>query len=220
MSTPNLTNSPESIISAKDSIVIRENRESIRGGRSLDTTGYIPETIKSGHVIIKETSSGTYKPMPTVEAAEASVATFGSVTGGSAYTNGTYVDAPLSGGTGKGARATIVIASNAVTTVTKTAAGSGYTVGDVLTVPASLIGGTGAGFSVPVATVADVAAAYASLPDGHEYAGVLIATVLTKRPFAGILVDGTVNPAATPYPMTSILSAFKTAQPDIAWRQD
>lgn len=128
--TANLTNTPEEIITGKDSIVIIDNFQSIRGGVTLDTTGYDPEIINAGHVIIRETSTGAYKPMP------------------------------LNGN------------------------------------------------------------AYDSLPGGHTYAGVLIQSVLKKRPFAGVMVRGTVNSAATPYPMTTILSAFKSAVPLIDWRED
>jgi len=64
------------------------------------------------------------------------------------------------------------------------------------------------------------ATAYAALPADHEYAGILRASILTKKPFAGILTQGTINPAAAPYPMTSILSAVKTALPLIDFRED
>ena len=84
------------------------------------------------------------------------VATLGTIVGGSAYTNGTYNDVTLTGGTGTGAKATIVVSGGAVTTVTITAAGTGYTVGDSLTAPAASIGGTGSGFSVPIATITAV----------------------------------------------------------------
>ena len=68
------------------------------------------------------------------------VDTLGAVTGGSNYTNGTFTNVPLTGGTGTGARATIVVASNAVTTVTITTKGNGYTVADSLSCSAFAIG--------------------------------------------------------------------------------
>lgn len=52
---------------------------------------------------------------------------------GSGYTNGTYSDVALTGGTGSGAKATIVVSGGVVTSVTITANGSGYTIGDELT---------------------------------------------------------------------------------------
>ncbi len=66
--------------------------------------------------------------------------TLGAVTGGSGYTNGTYTNVPLTGGTGSGAEATITVASNAVSTVTITDDGNGYIAGDVLSAAASSIG--------------------------------------------------------------------------------
>jgi hypothetical protein len=57
---------------------------------------------------------------------------------GSAYTNGTYLLTPLTGGTGTGATADITVAGGVVTTVTIANRGTGYTVGDFLsaTIPA------------------------------------------------------------------------------------
>ncbi|WP_208645501.1 hypothetical protein [Mucilaginibacter endophyticus] len=197
--------------SSLDSIVIIKNDFSIPGGKSLDVTGYAFDVLQAGHVIIKETATGNYKPMPATELAPAGVATLGSVTAGAGYTNGTYENVPLSGGTGKGALATVVVASTVVSTVTITKAGQDYTAGDVLSIPGAYAGGTGSGASVPVATVADIAAAYGSLPSGHTYAGILVATILTKRPFAGVMLEGWVNENASPFPISGIKSAFLTA---------
>ena len=80
------------------------------------------------------------------------ILTLGTITPGSAYTNGTYTNVPLTGGTGTGAEATIVVAGNIVITVTLTDGGNYYTVGDVLSADPADIGGTGSGFSIPVAT--------------------------------------------------------------------
>lgn len=57
---------------------------------------------------------------------------------------------------------------------------------------------------------------YGTLPGGHTYYGVLIATVKTDRPFAGIMLEGTVNPkviqpAAGYYDVAPILAAVQTA---------
>ncbi len=73
----------------------------------------------------------------------------GAITGGSGYTNGTYFNQPLTGGTGTGATADIVVSGNAVTSVTLTNGGALYTVGDTLSVGFS----AGLGFSIPVSTV-------------------------------------------------------------------
>ena len=136
MAQANLANESQEIITGNDNIVIVDVFQTIRGGRTLDVTGFTPEVIKAGHVIIKQTSNGEYKPMPV----------------------------------------------------------------DLTTDPKN--------------------PAYAALPAGHTYAGILIQSLLTKRPMAGILVRGTVNPAAAPYPMNTILSAVKTALPLIDFRED
>jgi len=70
--------------------------------------------------------------------------------GGTLYTNGTYTSVALTGGTGTGAIATIVIAGSTVTSVTITTAGSGYLVNDVLSAASASIGGTGSGLSITI----------------------------------------------------------------------
>lgn len=81
------------------------------------------------------------------------VLTLGTLVGGTLYTNGTYTNVALTGGSGAGAKATIVVAGNTVTTVTLTSAGNNYFVGDSLSATAASIGGTGSGFSIAVATI-------------------------------------------------------------------
>ena len=81
------------------------------------------------------------------------VATLGVITGGSAYTTGTYFNVPLTGGTGSGALATITVSGGAVTAVTITNGGVQYTAGGSLSALAADIGGTGSGFSVLIGTV-------------------------------------------------------------------
>lgn len=132
MAVANLNDSKSEIITGNDNVVIVDNFQSIRGGRTLDVTGYPKDVLNAGHVIIKETATSEYKPMPLTETGDA----------------------------------------------------------------------------------------YAALPTGHTYAGVLIATIQTKKPFAGILVRGTVNPAAAPFLMGTILTAVKTALPLIDFRED
>lgn len=119
----NLVDETINVDNSKDSIVIIENIASIKGGKSLDTTGYALPVLNAGHVIIKETATGNYKPMP----------------------------------------------------------------------------------------LASGNAAYDALPAGHTYVGILIATILTKRPFAGVMLEGYVNEPASPFPVATIKSAFMTA---------
>ena len=91
-----------------------------------------------------------YYPESIVQGA---IATLGSITAGSSYTNGTYFGVPLTGGSGSGATAKIVVSGGAVTSVTLQNPGVFYAVGNTLSVAASSVGGTGAGFSIPVSTV-------------------------------------------------------------------
>ncbi len=109
------------------------------------------------------------------------VATLGAVTGGSAYTAGTYFDVPLTGGSGSGALATITVAGGAVTAVTITNGGLQYGVANTLSAAATNIGGTGSGFSVSVASVTnstgtswlgdnfDTVLLYGSLVEAYTY---------------------------------------------------
>ena len=110
-----------------DGIVIVNYVDGIRGGRTLDTTGITNDVLKAGHIIIKDDTTDTYKPMP--------------------------------------------------------------------------VSGT----------------SYDEMPASHSYVGVLQASILKRKPFAAILIDGTVNEAASPYAVTS---AMKTALKKILFVND
>lgn len=64
MPTADLTSS-QSLDTTNDSVVIVNYIEGIPGGRTLNVTGFTEDNISAGHVIIQETSSGDYKPLPT-----------------------------------------------------------------------------------------------------------------------------------------------------------
>lgn len=72
---------------------------------------------------------------------------------GSAYVNGTYTNVPLTGGSGSGAQATIIVAGGLVTSVTLTSFGSGYLVGNTLSASNTNLGGAGSGLVITVNTV-------------------------------------------------------------------
>jgi len=95
-----------------------------------------------------------YYPESIVQGA---ISATGVITGGSLYTNGTYFGVPLTGGSGSGATARIVVSGNAVTSVTIQNPGVFYAVGNTLSCAASSIGGTGSGFSIPVSAVSNAA---------------------------------------------------------------
>jgi hypothetical protein len=96
---------------------------------------------------------GADSPLRYDGAVQGGVEITGSLVGGTLYTNGTYNNVPLTGGTGAGAQATIVVAGAAVTSVTITTPGTNYVVGDVLSANAASIGGTGSGFTTTVKQV-------------------------------------------------------------------
>jgi hypothetical protein len=81
------------------------------------------------------------------------IATLGALTAGTGYTNGTYTNVALVGGTGVASFATVVVAGGIVTSITITQPGQGYTVGDVLTLPASVPFAPGTPASTVVATI-------------------------------------------------------------------
>jgi len=72
---------------------------------------------------------------------------------------------------------------------------------------------TGTHKPMPVTT----AGAYDTLQEGHSYVGVLAASILIAKPFAAILLRGTVNEVASPYAPTSDI---KTALKHIIFTQD
>jgi hypothetical protein len=85
------------------------------------------------------------------------ITTLGTVTGGSLYTNGLYQNIPLTGGSGSGATADILISGGTVTTVTLKFGGNFYKVGDVLSADQTTIGSSGTGFSIPVTAISNSA---------------------------------------------------------------
>ena len=123
-----LTPNKQQVVFGDDSIVIQKYISGIKGGRTLDVTGFAENVIKAGHVIIVK--DGVYKPMPV----------------------------------------------------------SGE--------------------------------AYAALPEGFAYAGILYRSIPAAKPAASIMTWGEVNVEAVPYAMTSILAAFKTACPHIDFIKD
>ena len=87
---------------------------------------------------------------------QAIISSFGTLTGGSGYTNGLYYNVQLTGGSGTAAYADITVSGGAVTSVVIRNGGCLYKVGNTLSAAAANIGGTGTGFSVPVASVTNV----------------------------------------------------------------
>ena len=91
-----------------------------------------------------------YMPESIVQGA---ISALGTVVGGTGYTTGVYSNIPLTGGSGAGTTATIVVTGGAVTQVTVGTSGSLYVVGNVLTTSSAYIGGSGTGFSITVSAI-------------------------------------------------------------------
>ena len=94
-----------------------------------------------------------YYPVSIVQGA---ISGSGTITGGSLYTNGTYNNVTLTGGTGNGVSADIVVSGQTVTSVTIKNSGSFYVIGDQLSCPSSSIGGSGSGFLYTITSIDNV----------------------------------------------------------------
>ena len=66
-----------------------------------------------------------------------------------------------------------------------------------------------------------VEGALGTLPEGYEYAGVVIKSKPASEPFVSVLTIGEVNENALKFPLTAeIKAAFKAAVPTINWAHD
>jgi hypothetical protein len=93
-----------------------------------------------------------YYPVSIIQAQIASLNT--PSTSGT-YTNGSYYNTALTGGTGSGAIANVIVSSGSISTVTLLNPGTGYAVGDSLTAVLPFTGGTPS-WSVTVASINNV----------------------------------------------------------------
>jgi len=76
------------------------------------------------------------------DTASGEIATVDTITHGGDHDNGTYTSVALSGGSGSGAQATVIVSGDNVTSVSITEGGTGlYQIGDVLTIDNATIGG-------------------------------------------------------------------------------
>lgn len=111
------------------------------------------QLFNSGSGTILIWANGSDAPMYFDNGTQGALSLISITSGGSAYTNGTYTAVPLTGGSGTGAQATVVVSGAIVTSVTITTRGSGYHVGDTLSAAAANIGGTGSGLAISVLTI-------------------------------------------------------------------
>ncbi len=121
----------------------------------------------------------------------------GTIAGGSAYTNGTYTNVPLTGGAGTGAIAlSIVVSGGLVTAVTisKDGTGANYLVGNVLSASAAAIGGTGSGFTYTTTSILQLPALGA--PAINDFTSNLIESSSTTIRSQIFNDGGTVSPTS------------------------
>jgi len=113
------------------------------------------------------------------------ISALGTITGGSGYTNGTYTNVPLTGGSGTGAvAATVVVSVGTVTSVTIATNGTGvnYAYGDTLSASNTNLGGTGSGFSIPVGLLS-------AGGDELEMDGIKVSAVCTTNGTITVFID-------------------------------
>lgn len=62
-----MTKAGEVFSDGMDSVVIRNVAGEIIGGRTLDTSEFVGKVVRAGHIIIHETNTDTWKPLPVNE---------------------------------------------------------------------------------------------------------------------------------------------------------
>lgn len=64
MAVTNLVTTDQVYNASKNSVFVMHYSYGLEGGRSLDMTGYTPDVLHTGHVIIRDTTTNDFKPMP------------------------------------------------------------------------------------------------------------------------------------------------------------
>ena len=137
---------------------------------------------------------------------------------GSGYTDGTYTNINLTGGSGGGAKATVTVASGSVTSVVPTTGGQGYVVGDTLGLSLSFVPGDAAELTLAIDDVADVrkdspAGSYTiRLCDFETVCGVRSFSIDLSRDE----LDVTTLPCSTTEACSKALASFRKTQAGFA----
>ncbi|MFZ4059478.1 MAG: hypothetical protein ACOYKE_15145 [Ferruginibacter sp.] len=150
------------LILASGSVLSKDKLNQYIGGYKESTKSklinpkYIQKVYRVDSCVPQQavTSIGT-----TPQTSLSSIATLdnGSLVAGTNYTtNGTYFSANLDGGSGTGAKGTVVVAGNVVTSITITTSGQGYVIGDTLTVNTTDVPNTGVDSTIDVLTLSTV----------------------------------------------------------------
>lgn len=155
VTVPQLSATVAVVISGQNSSDAYYSIRNYDGGLNINYFGASPSTLSLNAAL--QVDSTTRGFLPTVmTSAQKSKISLGvntiSITAGSGYTNGTYTDQGLIGGSGYGAKATIVISGGSIISATITRQGVNYVVGDQLVLP-SYIWGSGTGGYLTVTSV-------------------------------------------------------------------
>jgi hypothetical protein len=136
-----LDRATEALFSSSDGT--RSLRAGLTGGAAVVGTSTAHDLLlQRGNVTAATLTSGA-------------IASLTLTAGGTGYTNGTYSQQALTGGTGSGATADFVVAGGIITSCVLRSPGTGYTAADALSC-ATL--GAGAGLIITVATISQVVA--------------------------------------------------------------
>lgn len=119
-------------------------------------------------------------PVPST-GTEGSIGTLGQISGGNGYTNGNYQNVPLTGGSGVGASASVLVAGGIVQSLELQNTGEDFAVGDILGISGI---GSGSGFSVSVTSLSSGYGPYVMTVGGHiTYAAPAALTTTGNRWF-------------------------------------
>ena len=109
---------------------------------AVSSSAVIKSTDNASNWTLKNSAVEVYDMAYGHRTASGKVATCGTITHGGDHDNGTHTSVALSGGSGSGAEATVVVSGDNVTSVSITDGGTGlYQIGDVLTIDNATIGG-------------------------------------------------------------------------------
>jgi photosystem II stability/assembly factor-like uncharacterized protein len=109
---------------------------------AVSSSNVIKSTDNGSNWTLKSSAVEVYDMVYGNRAASGEVATVDTITHGGDHDNGTYTSVALSGGSGSGAQATVIVSGDNVTSVSITEGGTGlYQIGDVLTIDNATIGG-------------------------------------------------------------------------------
>lgn len=135
----------------------------------MQESAYVLENLVNTYLNEWNTSNGF-----TLAGGQTAVGTFGTIVPGYGYTQGTYTNVALTGGTGSGATANITVVNSAIGTLGTITPGSLYTDGTYAGV--ALTGGTGTGATADITVAGGVVTVVTIVSRGIGYA---VGNVLT-----------------------------------------